>query len=112
MTEVKSGPAFQKVNNSEPVAVMRRTGELERDYAKRHNVAKWYDNADELINDPDVDAVYIATPPGSHKEYAIKAGKAGKAVYVEKPMARNIAECQEMMMFARPRSSIICSLLS
>jgi predicted dehydrogenase len=97
VTEVKSGPAFQKIENSELVAVMRRTGELAKDYAERHHVPKWYDEADQLINDPDVDAVYIATPPGSHKEYTIKAAKAGKPVYVEKPMARNLAECEEMI---------------
>ncbi|MBZ5749544.1 Gfo/Idh/MocA family protein [Metabacillus rhizolycopersici] len=97
VTEVKSGPAFQKIENSELIAVMRRTGELAKDYAKRHNVLKWYDNAEALINDPDIDAVYIATPPESHKEYTIKAAKAGKPVYVEKPMALNFAECQEMI---------------
>ncbi|MFJ7728645.1 Gfo/Idh/MocA family protein [Neobacillus sp. NPDC097160] len=97
VTEVKSGPAFQKVKNSELVAVMRRTGELAKDYAERHNVPKWYDDADALINDPDVDAVYIATPPSSHKEYTIKVAKAGKPVYVEKPMALNFAECNEMI---------------
>ena len=97
VTEVKSGPAFQKIENSELIAVMRRTGELAKDYAKRHNVPKWYDNAEALINDPDIDAVYIATPPESHKEYTIKAAKAGKPVYVEKPMALNFAECQEMI---------------
>ncbi|WP_066256008.1 Gfo/Idh/MocA family protein [Neobacillus drentensis] len=101
VTEVKSGPAFQKINHSELVAVMRRTGDLAKDYAKRHNVPKWYDNADELINDPEVDAVYIATPPGSHKEYTIMAAKAGKPVYVEKPMARNFEECQEMIAACR-----------
>ncbi|WP_058309004.1 Gfo/Idh/MocA family protein [Gracilibacillus massiliensis] len=97
VTEVKSGPAFQKVENSELVAVMRRTGELAKDYAKRHHVPKWYDDADALINDPNVDAVYIATPPGLHKEYTIKVAKAGKPVYVEKPMALNLAECKEMI---------------
>lgn len=97
VTEVKSGPAFQKIKNSELVAVMRRTGELAKDYAERHNVPKWYDDADALINDPDVDAIYIATPPGSHKEYTIKVAKAGKPVYVEKPMALNFAECNEMI---------------
>lgn len=97
VTEVKSGPAFQKVENSELVAVMRRTGELAKDYAERHGVPKWYDNGDALINDPEVDIVYIATPPGSHKEYTIKAAKAGKPVYVEKPMALNAEECQEMI---------------
>ncbi|MFS0820595.1 Gfo/Idh/MocA family protein [Bacillus sp. 1P02SD] len=97
VTEVKSGPAFQKVANSELVAVMRRTGELAKDYAVRHHVPKWYDNADELIQDPDVDAIYIATPPGSHKEYTLKAAQAGKPVYVEKPMALNYEECVEMI---------------
>ncbi|PFG04205.1 Gfo/Idh/MocA family oxidoreductase [Bacillus sp. es.034] len=97
VTEKKSGPAFQKVRNSELVAVMRRTGELAKDYAERHGVAKWYDVADALINDPDVDAVYIATPPGSHKEYTLMAAAAGKPVYVEKPMARTFDECNEMV---------------
>ena len=73
------------------------SGELAKDYAERHNVPNWYDDANLLINSPDVDAVYIATPPGSHKEYTIKAAKAGKPVYVEKLMAWNIAECQEMI---------------
>ncbi|EKN70465.1 oxidoreductase [Neobacillus bataviensis LMG 21833] len=97
VTEVKSGPAFQKVKNSELVAVMRRTSELAKDYAERHHIPKWYDDADALINDPDVDAVYIATPPSSHKEYTIKVARAGKPVYVEKPMALNFAECNEMI---------------
>ena len=52
VTEVKSGPAFQKTRGSRLVAVMRRSGELARDYAKRHGVSKWYDNAEALVNDP------------------------------------------------------------
>jgi len=97
VTEVKSGPGFQKATNSSLVAVMRRTGELAKDYAQRHNVPKWYDDAEALINDPEVDAVYIATPPNSHREYTILSAWAGKPVYVEKPMALNFAECQEML---------------
>lgn len=97
VTEVKSGPAFYKARNSELVAVMRRNAEKAADYARRHNVPKWYSNASELINDPEVDAVYIATPPDSHAKYAIEAMLAGKPVYVEKPMARNYAECLEML---------------
>ncbi|MBP3950783.1 Gfo/Idh/MocA family protein [Bacillus suaedae] len=97
VTEVKSGPAFGKIENSELIAVMRRTGKLAEDYAKRHMVPKWYDNADELINDPEINAIYIATPPGLHKEYTLKAAKAGKVVYVEKPMALNVNECEEMV---------------
>ncbi len=94
VTEVKSGPAFNKVKDSRLVAVMRRNRALAEDYAKRHNVSRFYDKAEELINDPDVNAVYIATPPGSHAEYALMAIKAGKPVYIEKPMARNYRECE------------------
>ena len=94
VTEKKSGPAFQRVVGSKVVAVMRRNAELAEDYAKRHNIDKWYSDARELINDPEVDAVYIATPPSSHAEYAIAAMNAGKPVYIEKPMASSFEECQ------------------
>ncbi len=97
VTEVKSGPAFYKLDNSELVAVMRRNAEKAADYAQRHGIKKWYSNASELINDPEVDAVYIATPPDSHANYAIEAMNAGKPVYVEKPMARHYSECLEML---------------
>ncbi len=96
VTEVKSGPAFNKTANSELVAVMRRDGKLAEDYAKRHGVPKWYDDVDALINDPEVNAIYIATPPDVHEAYTEKAMRAGKPVYVEKPMARNAAECDRM----------------
>lgn len=97
VTEIKSGPGFQKATNSSLVAVMRRTGHLAKDYAERHGVPKWYDDAETLINDPEVDAVYVATPPSSHKEYTLLSAQAGKPVYVEKPMALNFAECQSML---------------
>jgi predicted dehydrogenase len=97
VTEVKSGPAFYKINHSSVGAVMRRNAEKAADYARRHNISKWYSNASELINDPGIDAVYIATPPNSHAQYAIEAMRAGKPVYVEKPMARSYAECKEML---------------
>ena len=96
VTEVKSGPAFNKVNNSQLVAVMRRDASKAADYAKRHGVPKWYSNASDLINDPEVNAIYIATPPLQHEEYTIAALAAGKPVYVEKPMALNSAAAQRM----------------
>ena len=97
VTEVKSGPALQKTEHSSLVAVMRRSAIMAEDYAHRHNVPRWYDDANALINDPEVNSIYVATPPDTHAEYAIKAMKAGKAVYVEKPMARNYNECLEML---------------
>lgn len=101
VTEVKSGPAFQKAEHSELVAVMRRTGTLAEDFARRHGVPRWYDDATALIADPEVDAVYIATPPSSHKEYTLLAAQAGKPVYVEKPMAMDFDECREMIETCR-----------
>ncbi|PKM51965.1 MAG: oxidoreductase [Firmicutes bacterium HGW-Firmicutes-7] len=97
VTEVKSGPGFQKAEHSELIAVMRRQGALAEDYAKRHKVKKWFDDADALIHDPEVDIVYIATPPAYHMEYTLRCAKAGKPVYVEKPMARNYEECEAMI---------------
>jgi len=96
VTEVKSGPGFQLAKNSELVAVMRRDAIKAKDYAERHHVKKWYNDAEKLVNDPEVNAVYVATPPSSHKEYTLLAANAGKPVYVEKPMALNYHECREM----------------
>jgi len=93
VTELKSGPAFNKVSGSRIAAVMRRNRELAEDYARRHNVPKFYTDADDLINDDEINAVYIATPPVNHAEYAIKVLRAGKPVYIEKPMALNHEEC-------------------
>lgn len=96
VTEVKSGPAFNKISNSSLVAVMRRDGDKARDYAMRHDVPKWYSDADQLINDPEVNAIYIATPPLQHEAYTLKALAAGKSVYVEKPMTLNAASAIRM----------------
>lgn len=95
--EVKSAPAMNKIPDSKLVAVMRRDAAKAADYAKRHQVPKWYTNAADLINDPEVNAIYIATPPDSHAEYTAMAAAAGKPVYVEKPMARSYEECQAMI---------------
>ena len=97
VAEVKSGPGFQKATHSELVAVMRRNAERAKDFAQRHNVRKWYDDANALIHDPDVNAIYIATPPSSHKKYTLLAAAAGKPVYVEKPMALNATEAKDMV---------------
>lgn len=96
VTEVKSGPAFQNANGSSLVAVMRRNAGLAEDYARRHHVPKWYSDAAALINDPEVNAIYIATPPSSHEQYTLAALRAGKPVYVEKPMTVNASAAGRM----------------
>jgi predicted dehydrogenase len=104
VTEVKSGPGFRRAENSALVAVMRRDGAKAADYARRHGVPRSHDDADKLIGDPEVDAVYVATPPGSHLEYALRVAEAGKPCYVEKPMARCYGECRRMIeTFERAR---------
>ncbi|HUZ17874.1 MAG TPA: Gfo/Idh/MocA family oxidoreductase [Spirochaetia bacterium] len=89
VTEVKSGPALQYAEGSRLVAVMRRNRELAEDYARRHGVPRWYGDAASLIGDAEVDAVYVASPPGNHLESALAVCAAGKPAYVEKPLARN-----------------------
>jgi len=89
VTEVKSGPAFNLVENSSLLAVMRRDKVKAKDYAKRHHVALYFDNADAVINHPDINAVYVATPPSTHLEYALKVLDVNKNVYIEKPMTLN-----------------------
>jgi predicted dehydrogenase len=97
VAEVKSGPALQKANGSALVAVMRRDRTLAEDFARRHEVPIVHITAAELIADPKVDAVYIATPPSSHCELALQVAAAGKPCLVEKPMAMNHDECLQMI---------------
>ena len=94
--EVKSGPALQKAGRSSLSAVMRRNGDLAKDFAERHGVARWYDDADALIADDTVDAIYVATPPDSHEAHTLKTLAAGKPVYCEKPMALTLEACDRM----------------
>lgn len=93
VTEKKSGPAFNEVEGSQVVAVMSRSENKARSYAERHHIRKWYTDAQELIDDPDVNAIYIATPPSSHATFAIMAMRVGKPVYIEKPLAASYNDC-------------------
>jgi predicted dehydrogenase len=96
VTEKKSGPAFNKIANSKLEAVMRRDSVKAADYARRHGVTNWYIDANELMANQNINAIYIATPPSSHTEYAIEALKKGFNVYIEKPVSRNAAEARQI----------------
>jgi 1,5-anhydro-D-fructose reductase (1,5-anhydro-D-mannitol-forming) len=93
VTERKSAPSFNKIENSRLVAVANRTFEKAEDYAARHNVPTVHRNPHDVIRNPEVDIVYIATPPGSHMDYALETIEEGKPLYIEKPMARTWEEC-------------------
>src|SRR5687767_15118207 len=105
VAEVKSGPGFQKAQGSALVAVMRRDYAKAQDFARRHGVARAYQDADALIADSDVQAVYIATPPSTHCELALRVAAAGKPCLVEKPMAMNHDECVRMIAAFRDRAT-------
>ena len=96
VAEVKSGPGLYKAKHSALVALISRRPEAARDFAARHGVATTYDSVEELLADETIDAVYIATPPSSHKLLSLQVANSGKHVYVEKPMAMRFAECREI----------------
>ena len=108
VTEVKSGPAFNKVPNSKLVAVMRRDAAKAQDYANRHHVPKWYNKAEDLVNDPEVNAIYVATPPLHHEAFAIAAMNAGKPVYIEKPIALNSEAAANIVEAANRTGVKVC----
>lgn len=105
VTEKKSGPAFKKIADSDLIAVMRRDAAKAADYASRHGVSKWYNDADAMMSDADINAIYIATPPSSHLDYALSALQKGFNVYVEKPVTRNAAEARAMADAVRQGNS-------
>ncbi len=96
VTRKKSGPAFSLIPGSSVYAVMSRNAEKARSYAEEHGIAHWYTDAQQLVDNPEVNAVYVATPPSSHATYAIMAMRSGKPVYVEKPLASSYADCQRV----------------
>jgi predicted dehydrogenase len=105
VAEIKSGPAFQKADNSKLLAVMRRNSDLAKDFAKRNNVPLWYTDAQNLLDNPEINAVYIATPPSTHLQYALQALDAGKNVYIEKPMVMSSLEANQLQKSATHSNS-------
>ena len=97
VAQIKSGPAFNKVLHSKLVAVMRRDADKAKEYAERNGIANWFTNAEELINHPEVNAIYIATPPSTHELFTLQAMAAGKPAYVEKPMSTDASSAARML---------------
>lgn len=109
VAEKKSGPGFQKAAHSELRAVMRRNPAKAEDFARRHGVPVWYSDAEALLADSSIDAIYVATPPAFHRDYAIAALRAGKNVYLEKPVTLNAAECDAIIAAEAETGSKICA---
>jgi len=96
VAEVKSGPVFQKCNNSKLLMVMRRNAQKAENFARRHQVPIWTTDAEAVFENEKINAVYIATPPSSHLNYTLKAIAAGKNIYLEKPITLNVAEALQI----------------
>src|SRR5262245_33979092 len=84
-------PALRDLPNCNLIAVARNRAELAEKFAREFEIPRWYADWRELVNDPDIDAVYIATPVYLHAEQTIAAAQNGKHVLCEKPMAMNVA---------------------
>jgi len=107
VAEVKSGPAFQKTAYSELVAVMRRNGAKAKDFAERHHVPFWYDSVKAVLNHPEINAVYIATPPSTHLEIAKQCLAANKFVYLEKPITIDTKEAKQLAEIVSENNKIV-----
>ena len=107
VAEVKSGPAFKRVDNSKLIAVMRRNSSKAKDFAERHNVDIWYNSVDDLLANKEINAVYIASPPSSHLQFAKQSLNAGKFVYLEKPMVLNLQEAVELEKFIKQNHKLV-----
>jgi predicted dehydrogenase len=93
--------AIGVAQNSRLLAVMRRDLSAARAFAAEFGAPRAYDRVEALLADPEIDAVYIATPVHAHAEQTLAAARAGKHVLVEKPMALSTAECRAMVAACR-----------
>ena len=90
-------PAIQETSNSLTIAVASSNKQRAREVAQRFGIERFYAGYQALLDDPDIDVVYIALPNHLHREWTIRAAEAGKHVLCEKPLAMNADECKEMI---------------
>jgi len=94
-------PALRDLKSCRFIGVSRAKKELARSFAQEFGAEKWYGEYRELLQDEDIQAVYIATPPFLHAEQVVAAAEAGKHIICEKPMAMSTGECDRMMQACR-----------
>ncbi|MFC5051039.1 Gfo/Idh/MocA family protein [Rubritalea spongiae] len=101
LSENRIGPAFLKTKNARLAGIVTGTPEKAKIWQKKYDVPDSgvynYDDFDKIFENPEIDVVYIVLPNSMHREFTVRAAKAGKHVYVEKPMATNSEECREMI---------------
>jgi 1,5-anhydro-D-fructose reductase (1,5-anhydro-D-mannitol-forming) len=94
-------PALRDSPGSAFVAVARARADRAAEFARRHGASRWHAEWRDVLRDPDIDAVYLATPVRVHAEQAVAAAEAGKHVLCEKPMALDVPGCERMISAAR-----------
>ena len=99
--DVLVGPAINEAEDSKIVAVYSRDKEKADAYAEKHGAAHAYTSYEELLADPDVEVVYIASPNALHYEQVVAAAKAGKHIYCDKPLAMTVDEARQAVAAAR-----------
>lgn len=94
-------PALQQTKDCYLAGIVTGTPSKAEDWKKKYKIPDKniynYENFDQIANNPDIDVIYIVLPPSMHREYVIRAANAGKHVWCEKPMAMDVAECQDMI---------------
>src|ERR1700712_995634 len=88
-------------------AVGSRSAEKAKNFAERFRISKAYGTYEELVSDPDVDIVYIATPHPQHVSAALLALDAGKHVLIEKPFTLNAREARKIVERAREKDLVV-----
>jgi predicted dehydrogenase len=103
----KFATALPLVGNAVLHAVASRDGQRSSEFAEKYGAAKWYDSYERLIADPDIDAIYIATPHAFHAENALRCLSSRKPVLCEKPMALNRIQVQQMIDASRQNNTFL-----
>lgn len=96
VVETKNGPALYLADHSELVGIWNRTVSKAAEWTAKHGHGRAFDTLDELLADPTIDIVYVATTPNCHKEHAIAVARAHKHCYLEKPIALSWDDAEEI----------------
>src|SRR5215467_14084179 len=103
----KFAAALELLPEAKLIAIGSRTKEKAEEFGKEHNVPHRHESYDALVSDPEVDAVYIATPNSAHKENTLAALAAGKPVLLEKPFTINAMEAETVVAAARAKKLLL-----
>lgn len=99
--------AIQESKTSELIAIYSRSLSTAQSFANKFSIPKYYDNADALLADPEIDAIYIGLPNHLHKEWIIRCAQARKHIICEKPFVTNLQDAQEALA-AVNKANVFC----